>query len=233
MQSLKQQAAEHAISFIRSGMVVGLGTGSTAIWATRGIAQRLQTGQLSDIVAIPTSAATDAEAKRLGIPLTTFEEHPVIDIAIDGADEVDPQLNVIKGGGGALLREKIVAQASKRLIIVVDESKPTPQLGTAWSVPVEVISFGWSLQQRFLEELGAEPTLRRDDAGNPFRTDHGNLILDCNFGPIAKPYALAQKIHSRTGIVEHGLFLDMVTDLIIAGADGVQHTRRGPLTMDH
>ena len=226
IQTLKQQAAQRAISLIQSGMVVGLGTGSTAIWATRGVAELLRTGELHDIVAIPTSAATDAEATRLNIPLTTLEEHPVIDVSIDGADEVDPQLNVIKGGGGALLREKIVAQASKRLVIIVDESKPTPRLGTTWSVPVEVISFGWGGQQKFLESLGAKSTLRLDASGNPFITDHGNLIIDCNFGPIADLHDLAQKIHSRTGIVEHGLFLGMVTDLIIASPDGIQQKRR-------
>ena len=203
---LKQQAGEYAADFIDSGMVIGLGTGSTAIFATRRIAQRLCNGDLRAIVALPTSLATEAAATELGIPLTTLATHPRIDITIDGADEVDPDFNLIKGGGGAHLREKIIAQATERLVIVVDESKLSPQLGTNWPVPVEVIPFNWQSQAAYLRALGAAPALRL--AGDrPFHTDQGNIILDCDFGPIADPAALDTALNSRAGIVEHGLFI--------------------------
>jgi len=147
-------------------------------------------------------------------------------LTIDGADEVDPNLDLIKGGGGALLREKIVAQASRREIIVVDESKLSPALGTRWAVPVEVVPFGWRTQALYLESLGADVNLRQDRNRKTFTTDQGNLILDCQFGPLSQPADLAAKLNSRTGIVEHGLFLDLATDLIVAGAEGVRHIER-------
>jgi ribose 5-phosphate isomerase A len=222
---LKQKAGWYAVEFVKSGMVVGLGHGSTAIFAVRCIAQLLQEGRLQDVLGVPCSRQVEAEAQRLGIPLTTLDEHPVVDLTIDGADEVDPDLNLIKGGGGALLREKIVAQASRREIIVVDESKLSPALGTHWPVPVEVIPFGWRVQAAYLESLGA-PTLRLDADGTPFETDQGNLILDCNFGPIPDPSQLAGRLNERAGIVEHGLFIGLATDVIVAGAEGVRHIRR-------
>jgi len=223
---LKQQAAERAVEFVESGMVVGLGHGSTAAFALRRLARMLRTGQLRGLLGVPCSLQVEAMARRLGIPLTTLDEHPVVDLTIDGADEVDPQLNLIKGGGGALLREKIVAQASRREIIVVDEGKLSPALGTRWPVPVEVVPFGWRVQVAYLESLGAEVVLRRDDGGGPFRTDQGNLILDCRFGPIADPARLAARLSGRAGIVEHGLFLGLATDVIVAGRQGVRHLRR-------
>ena len=224
---LKRQAAECAVELIAPGMVVGLGHGSTAIFAIRRIAALLQQGRLWDIWGIPCSRQVEADARALGIPLTSLEEHPVVDVTIDGADEVDPVLNVIKGGGGALLREKIVAQNSRREIIVVDESKLSPALGTRWAVPVEVVPFGWRSQVSFLESLGAEVRVRQDQDGSLFRTDQGNLILDCRFGPIADPYSLADRLNGRAGIVEHGLFLGLVTDVIVAFAQtGVQHLTR-------
>lgn len=238
IQQQKQEAAERAVEAIESGMVVGLGSGSTAILAVRQLAARLDAGTLSDIVCIPTSTTTEEEALRLGISLTTLEEHPHIDVTIDGADEIDPHFNAIKGGGGALLREKIVAQASQREIIIVDETKPSPVLGTTWALPVEVIPFGWGTQRAFLEELGATAVLRRDPLGKnvgnsgagadgvPFRTDHGNFILDCNFGTIADPVALSQRLDARTGIVEHGLFLGLITDVIIASSSGIEHRQK-------
>jgi ribose 5-phosphate isomerase A len=149
-----------------------------------------------------------------------------LDVTIDGADEVDPEMNLIKGGGGALLREKIAAQASMREIIVVDETKPSPRLGTHWPVPVEVIPFGWRSQARFLESLGARHTIRTNHDGTRFVTDSGNMILDCHFGPIADARQLAAALNSRAGIVEHGLFIGIATDLIVAGAAGVQHRTR-------
>jgi ribose 5-phosphate isomerase A len=218
----KQQAADSAVAYVQSGMVVGLGAGSTAILATRRIGQLLREGRLRDIVGVPCSSAIEAEARALGIPIT-LEPPGAVDLTIDGADEVDPELNLIKGGGGALLHEKIVAQASRREVIIVDESKLSPALGTHWALPVEVIPFGWHAQRRFLESLGARVTVRQQRDGTPFRTDQGNLILDCTFGPIQQPKELAAKLDARTGIVEHGLFLGLATEVIVAGADGVRH----------
>jgi len=220
---LKQEAAMAAVRFVQSGMKVGLGTGSTAIFATRRIAERLHAGALHDIVGFATSKATQIEAVRLGIPMMPDDLPHDLDVTIDGADEVDPDLNLIKGGGGALLREKIVAQASRRVIIVVDDAKPSPRLGTHWPVPVEVMPFGWRSQARFLESLGAAITIRLDAGGAQFVTDSGNLILDCRFGPIADARALAAALGARAGIVEHGLFIGLAHDLIVASAQGIQH----------
>jgi ribose 5-phosphate isomerase A len=218
----KQQTADRAVAYVQSGMVVGLGAGSTAILATRRIGLRLLQGRLRDIVGVPCSSAIEAEARALGIPIT-LDPPGAVDLTIDGADEVDPELNLIKGGGGALLHEKIVAQASLREVIIVDESKLSPALGTHWALPVEIIPFGWHSQRRFLESLGARVTVRQQRDGTPFRTDQGNLILDCAFGPIPRPQELAATLDARTGIVEHGLFLGLATEVIVAGADGVRH----------
>jgi ribose 5-phosphate isomerase A len=226
ISQLKQQAAERAVEFVESGMIVGLGHGSTAIFAVRRIAQLLREGQLQDILGVPCSLQVEENAQRLGISLTTLDEHPVVDLTIDGADEVDPGLNVIKGGGGALLREKMVAQASRREIIVVDESKLSPALGTRWPVPVEVVPFSWHAQAAYLKSLSARPVLRRNSDGSPFKTDQGNLILDCHFGPIQDPAQLAARLSERAGIVEHGLFLGLATDVIVAGAQGLRHFKR-------
>ena len=223
---LKQSAAERAVDFVTSGMVVGLGHGTTAIFAVQRLAVLLHTGQLQAVVGVPCSAFIEAEANQLGIPLTTLAEHPIVDVTIDGADEVDPDLNLIKGGGGALLREKIVAQASRREIIVIDESKRSPALGTQWAVPVEVIPFGWQTQTHYLEQLGARVIVRRTAAGTLFTTDHGNVILDCHFGAIAEPERLAARLKHRTGVVEHGLFIGLATDLIVAGEAGLRHVQR-------
>jgi len=222
----KEEAARRAVQFVHSGMRVGLGTGSTAVHATGLIAELLRKGELRDIVAFATSRATAEEAVRLGIPMLPEDLPEDLDVTIDGADEVDPEMNLIKGGGGALLREKIVAQVSEREIIVVDESKPSPRLGTHWPVPVEVIPFGWLAQARYLESLGARYTIRRNHDGTRFITDSGNMILDCHFGPIAEVRQLAAALNSRAGIVEHGLFIGLATDLIVAGAGGVQYRRR-------
>ena len=227
---LKQEAAEQAVDFVESGMVVGLGHGSTAIFAVRRIAHLLRSGELKDIHGVPCSIHVEKEARELDIPMITLDncltKSLAIDLTIDGADEVDPDLNLIKGGGGALLREKIVAQASRREIIVIDESKLSPALGTHWAVPVEVIYFGCRSQYAYLESLGARITIRENDDGTPFRTDQGNQLLDCNFGPISDPYQLAEKLNERAGIVEHGLFLDLATDVIVAGDQGVKHLTR-------
>ncbi len=223
---LKRRAAERAVELIESGMVVGLGSGSTASHALRRLAEFIQTGKLHDVRGVPTSQRIEQEARALGIPLIELDDMTTIDLTIDGADEVDPDLNLIKGGGGALLREKIVAQASHREVIVIDESKLSPKLGTRWAVPIEVVPFGWRSQAGYLESLGAKVTLREMD-GAPFHTDQGHLILDCHFGQIDDPTALAGRIKARAGIVEHGLFLAMATEVIVASSSGIRRITRG------
>lgn len=221
----KQQAAEQAAELVEPGMVVGLGHGSTAIFAVRRIAELLRDGQLVDVLGVPCSRHVEAEAKRLGIPLTTLEENPSVDLTIDGADEVADGFVLIKGGGGALLREKMVAQATRREVIVVDESKVSPALGTHCAVPVEVTSFGWRPEKEHLTMLGADAVLRVDENGHPFQTDHGNLILDADFGSIRNPAALAAILDARAGIVCHGIFVGLATDIFIAGPSGLRHLR--------
>ena len=224
--AFKQAAGERAAQLIQSGMVVGLGTGSTAIFATRKLGELLSGGRLRDVKAIPTSKATEQEALQLGIPLVDESIPSEIDLTIDGADEVDPALNLIKGGGGALFREKIVAEASRRVVIVVDESKLSPALGMRHALPVEVAKFGWKSQERFLVGLGLKPTLRRTADGGAYETDQGNGILDCVTGGIADPNALAAKLAARAGIVEHGLFCGIASEVIVAGESGIRELRR-------
>jgi ribose 5-phosphate isomerase A len=224
----KQQAAERAVELVERGMVVGLGTGSTALLAIRLIGRLLRTKTLADIVGVPTSAATAIAARRLGVPLLDDAHAGPADITIDGADEIDPAMDLIKGRGGALLREKMVAQASRRLVIVADESKLSPALGTRRPLPVEVVRFGWRSQMEFLSALipQAQLGLRVTPEGAPFITDQGNFILDCETGPIERPQELARQLQARAGVVAHGLFLGLATDLIIAGPEGVEHRRR-------
>jgi ribose 5-phosphate isomerase A len=223
---LKQEAAEYAVKFVQSGMVVGLGTGSTAIFATRRIAELLREGALKDIVGFATSNVIWQEAQHLGIPLMDQAMSAKIDLTIDGADEVDPKLNLIKGGGGALFREKIVAQASDREIIIVDDSKLSACLGTKHTLPVEVSPFGWQSQLRFLESPGARANIRKNADGSQYVTDSGNMIFDCDFGPIADPADLATRLGARAGIVEHGLFIGIANDVVVASETGVRHLKR-------
>ena len=219
---LKVVAAEYAVdNFIQSGMLVGLGFGSTAIHAVHRIAKLIKEQNLSSITAVACSKFTEEVAISLGIPLIDFKPDTKIDITIDGADEVDPELNLIKGGGGALTREKIVAQISRREIIVIDHSKYSEQLGTYWAVPVEVISFGWQTQEHYLQSLGAKTRLRFQQNGDPFISDQNNLIIDADFGLITEPYVLAEELKRRSGIVEHGLFINLATDVIIATKEGI------------
>jgi len=229
IETYKQQAAEHAVDFVTSGMILGLGTGSTARYVLESIARRLQQGTLESVEGVPTSTQTEQLARQLGIPLTTLEERPMVDLTIDGADEVDDSLNLIKGGGGALLREKVVAQASRRYIIVVDSGKCSPTLGTRWALPVEVLPMAQQSESGYLESLGARVSLRMDTDGAPRKTDNGNIILDADFGPIAEPEVLARKLDSRAGVMGHGLFLGLTTDLIVAGRDGVRHLTQNRL----
>jgi ribose 5-phosphate isomerase A len=225
----QQRAAEHAVTFVESGMVVGLGTGMTAHFAVRKLAEQLRSGVLRDIVGIASSRATEALALELGLRLTSLDAEPRIDLTIDGADEVDPDLNLIKGAGGALLREKMLAQASAREIIVVDDSKLSVALGTKRALPVEVVTFGWRAQLHFLETLGAQVEARRATNGGIFETDQGNMILDCRFSRMLRLEELSWQIRARAGIVEHGLFLGLTTDLISAGDAGVRHVTRAAL----
>jgi ribose 5-phosphate isomerase A len=220
--ALKQAAAEYAVRYVESGMTVGLGTGSTAIFAIRHIGALLQNGALKNIAGYATSRASWDAAVELNIPMLTEDLPKAIDVTIDGADEVDPQLNLIKGGGGALLREKLVAQATSREIIVVDESKLSPRLGTLHLLPIEVLPFGWRSQARFLKSLGAKFVVRQTSDGKEYRTDQGNMILDCDFGPIANAAELADELEARAGIVEHGLFLNLTYSVIVSSVSGVR-----------
>ncbi len=219
-ETLKYEAAKKAVDLIHSEMIIGLGTGSTANHAIKLIAEKFHAGIITDIKGIPSSDATEKLALQLGIPLTNLTENPIIDLTIDGADEVDSQKNLIKGGGGALLREKIIAQASKREVIIVDNSKISEKLGTKWHLPIEVIPFAYSSEKHFLEILGADVTLRKKN-NEIFITDENNYILDCNFGMIDNPEELAAKLNDRAGIVEHGLFVNLCHTLIIATETGV------------
>ncbi len=223
---LKQKAANRAAEFVKSGMVVGLGSGSTANLATRRIGERLKSGEIKNIVGIPSSARTEQLATELHIPLVGFDQKQQIDLTIDGADEVDPDLNLIKGGGGALLREKVVAQASRQNIIIVDDSKLVARLGSDWALPIEVIAFACSTETSFLTSLGATVSIRLAPDGSHFITDQKNLILDADFGPISDPAKLALQLNERAGIVEHGLFLNLASDVIVAGASGIRHLKR-------
>ena len=218
--ALKRAAAEAAVELVQDGMVVGLGTGSTAAFAVEALARRHQQGLR--FVGLPTSERTAAQAAAAGIPLTSFAEHRQVDLTIDGADEVERgTLNLIKGLGGALLREKIVAAASRRLAIIVDGAKLVERLGTRAPVPVEVVAFGLEATRAALEVLGAEARLRLSPAGEPFVTDGGNRILDCSFGPIADPARLEERIGRVVGVVESGLFIGRADPVFVADAAGV------------
>ncbi|MBV9183467.1 MAG: ribose-5-phosphate isomerase RpiA [Acidobacteria bacterium] len=212
----KQTAARAAVRLIRSGDVVGLGSGSTAAHVVRFLAERVRNEGLR-VVGIPTSQQTRKLAEQLSIPLTTLDEIQQIDITLDGADEIDPDLNLIKGGGGALLREKIIASASRRLIIVADSSKTVPHLGE-FPLPVEVIPFAQPLIQTRICALGARVCLRRDPDGTAYVTDEGHHILDCSFGEIREPGNLAAKLRAFPGVVEHGLFVGMAA-MAVVGKD--------------
>jgi ribose 5-phosphate isomerase A len=212
----KQAAAREAVKLVAPGNIVGLGSGSTATYAIRFLAERVRQGL--NIIGIPTSLKTTQLAEQLGIPLTTLEENPEIDIDIDGADEIGPHLNLIKGGGGALLREKIIASVSKRFVVVAESVKQVPYLGQ-FPLPVEVIGFAQPIVKTRIEALGAKVSLRQYAYGNPYVTDEGHHILDCTFGRIDDPPALARQLHEIPGVVEHGLFIGMA-ELALVGRDG-------------
>jgi len=221
VEALKHQAALEAMKYVEDGMVLGLGTGSTAAHFLDLLGRAVADGL--HVVGVPTSIHTDRRARELGIPLSTLAEHPRLDLTVDGADEVTPSLDLIKGMGGALLREKMVAQASARFVIVADASKGVEQLGSASPLPLEVVDWNWLAHIDFLEALGAEPSLRRGDDDAPVKSDNGNLLVDCRFARgIADPVALEGSLARRAGILETGLFLAMATDAILAGPDGIR-----------
>ena len=219
----KEAAARASLKYVRDGLIVGLGTGSTARIAIRYLGERVRDGL--KIRGIPTSIASRDLAIQLGIPLTNFDEVQEIDVTIDGADEFDPALNLIKGGGGAMLREKIVASATKKLVIVTDSTKQAPLLGK-FPVPVEVIGFAEALLAKKIAELGASVAQRKDGAGKPYVTDEGHHILDCRFGQIPDSADLARKLSDMPGIVEHGLFVGMASVVLMANAGEVAEFRR-------
>jgi ribose 5-phosphate isomerase A len=218
----KEAAARASLRFVRDGNIVGLGTGSTSAYVVRFLAERVHGGL--KIRGIPTSVGTRELAKTAGIPLTTLDEVQSIDVTIDGADEFDPQLNLIKGGGGALLREKIIASASRLEVIIADSSKQVPILGK-FPLPVEVIPFAEALVARKIEALGAEVKIRQTADAKPFVTDEHHHILDCHFGQIPDPPALARKLEAMPGIVEHGLFIGMADVVLLAVGSEVRELR--------
>jgi ribose 5-phosphate isomerase A len=219
----KEAAGRAAAKLVTDGQIVGLGTASTAFFAVVALGERVKAGL--KITGIPTSVNTEELARKVGIKLTTLDENPEIDITIDGADEVDPRLCLIKGGGGALTREKVIASASKMMIVIVDSSKVVATLGK-FPLPVEVIAFARTVVERKIAALGSVPKLRMLPNGQPFITDNGNQILDCAFGKIADPPALAQILSDMPGIVEHGLFIGQATMAIVGRANGVEEIRR-------
>ncbi len=224
---LKQQAAQQALTYVRSGMVLGLGSGSTTAIFIDLLGERLKAGALQDIVGVATSERTAAQARAVGIPLSTLADHPQLDLAVDGADEVDLNLNLIKGLGRALLREKIVEIHAERFLVIVDESKLVPRLGCRGPLPVEIVPFEAQVHVRWLETLGCRAELWLEDDSSPVVTDNGNYLVRCWFPDgIADPYALARVLADRPGVVEHGLFLDMVSAVILAAPGGLQVLER-------
>ena len=214
----KKAAAERAVEFVQSGMVVGLGTGSTAYFAIEALGNRIKEGL--EIVGVATSSSTEQLAKRFGVPLVPLDEVKRIDVTIDGADEVDPNFNLIKGMGGALLREKVVAYASLEDIIIIDDSKLVDVLGIRSPLPIEVAPFGHKLTKNALEGLGCQARLKGGE--KPFRTDNGNLIYECKFERIEDPEFLELEIHLIPGVVESGLFIDLATKVVIGQESGTQ-----------
>jgi ribose 5-phosphate isomerase A len=218
-EELKKLAAEKALEYIEDGMIVGLGTGSTVEYALHKLGLLVKDGL--NIKGIPTSVHTKRIAKEQNIPLTTIEENPEIDVTIDGADEVDSNLNLIKGGGGALTREKIIAFNSKKVIIVIDDSKIVKALGIDFDLPVEVVKFGWSSVKKVLEDFKCNVKLREIMDNEPFITDNGNYILDCEFERIEDPITMEVELNSIPGVVENGLFVGLVDEAIVGSTQGI------------
>jgi ribose 5-phosphate isomerase A len=229
-ESQKRRAAERAVEFVESGMKLGLGTGSTARHVVELIAARIADGTLSGIVAVPTSRATEMHARSVHVPLTTLNHEPHLDLTLDGADEIGPGLDLIKGHGGALLWEKMVAEASSRLLIVADASKLVSRVGERMALPVEVVPFGWATHLPVMTELGAHPVLRCVQ-GEPVVTDSGNYLIDCRFEHgIADPVGVSAALKARTGIVETGLFIGMAHVAVVASDDNIRVIERETAT---
>jgi ribose 5-phosphate isomerase A len=220
MEDLKRQAGERAAELVTNGMKVGLGTGSTVHYTLLALGRRVREEGL-DIVGVPTSISTERTSQEVGIPLGDLDELGRLDITIDGADEVDPHLNLIKGLGGALVREKIVAAHTRELVIIVDSSKMVEVLGTRSPLPVEVFKMGHKRLHSALADLGCAPALRMADDGSPFISDNGNHIYDCRFERIPRPHDLEMEVNNVIGVVENGLFLDMATRVVVASSSGV------------
>ncbi|MFO0774954.1 MAG: ribose-5-phosphate isomerase RpiA [Nitrospiraceae bacterium] len=218
LDTLKQQAAQRAVEFVEDGMVVGLGTGSTAKHVIAALGQRVRTGLR--IHGVPTSSETAALATAAGIPLLEAERAWTLDVAIDGADQIDPQFNLIKGGGGALLKEKIVAASARRFVVVADHTKQVPHLGKAFPLPIEVIPFGWGSTARHLEQIGGTAQLRTKD-GQTFRTECGHYIVDLTIGPLDDPAEWERRLHTIPGVVETGLFVGRTHVVILGTPTGV------------
>jgi ribose 5-phosphate isomerase A len=223
---LKRIAAEAAARRVESGQRIGLGTGSTARMFLEALGRRIEAGEVRDVAGVPTSTRTLEAARGTGIPLVTLEEVAELDLAVDGADEVDPSLDLIKGLGGALLREKVVAAASRRFLVIVDEGKLVSRLGERSPVPVEVLSFGWRTTAATIASRGAE-VVRRESRGEPYRTDQENYVLDCRFGLLSDPAALARMLEGIPGVLAHGLFLGMAHEVIVGTPEGPRTRTRG------
>ncbi len=221
----KRRAAEAAAQHIKSGTVIGLGTGSTAKHLIQIVGSYLSAGRLTDIQGVPTSIQTSADAKEAGIPLTTLDDHPELTLSIDGADLIDGNLNALKGGGGALLREKIVASASKTYILIADERKIVEKLGTGFPLPIEILPFSAAPAADRVRKLGATVILRRGKL-DPVTTDNGNFILDADFGPIDDPAGLELELKSIPGVLETGLFLGYADLAYVGTPDGVRKLER-------
>ncbi len=223
VEDLKSQAGREAAAGVASGMRLGLGSGSTAACFLEHLGARLASGELTDIVGVPTSIGTEKDARRLGIPLGTLGELAPLDLTVDGADEVDPHLNLIKGLGGALLREKMVAQASARFVVIVDEAKLVSRLGERTRLPLEVVPFEFDSHRAWLEALGADPEPRRNRNGDVYLTDNRLMIIDCRFvNGIDDPEELERRLAGRAGVVESGLFLGLAHEAVVAGTGGVR-----------
>jgi ribose 5-phosphate isomerase A len=228
VDAMRRAAGAEAVArYVRDGMRLGLGTGSTAAVMLEALAERIGAGVLRDIAGVPTSDATAAACRRLGIPLTTLEETPRLDVVIDGADEIDPGLDLIKGLGGAHLREKVVACAGALMVVVADEAKLVARLGERAPLPVEVVTFALPVSGRLLGARGWEPTLRLAADGSPFVTDEGNAILDCRRGDWSDPAALAAGVRAVPGVVEHGFFLGIAGAAVVGTPAGVRVLERG------